>query len=130
MTRDGTNFFGSAQEFFDTLISENYLTANDVKALIAAPGVQPAKIIPPNQIIAGPGQSAFAFFPVKEDSSADAAFIVSKNWSHTGLTTNAPYGKEKFVVFRKSGEGAIYTRPSDATNTNHFGESFSKPLIK
>ncbi|MDX2081166.1 MAG: type II secretion system protein [Terrimicrobiaceae bacterium] len=119
-TSDGTTQM-TLQNFFDTLVTNNYLTANDVKKLVAAPGVQAATVSSTNVTVT-PTTSAFTVFQTTESTPGEQAFLVTKNWASSALTTNSPYGRKGFVVFRKGGDGAIYTRAADAGNlTNTFG---------
>jgi len=119
-TSDGTTMV-SFQDFINNLVSNNYLTANDVKKLLAAPGVAQATVTTTN-ITVDTNTSALTVFQTTEGTANDQAFIVTRNWSDGALTTNTPYAKKGFVVFRKGGDGAIYTRPSDASAyTNVFG---------
>ncbi|MFV0338216.1 MAG: type II secretion system protein [Chthoniobacterales bacterium] len=123
-TTNGTAFFPTAQAFFDALVENNYLTANDVKKLVSAPGVAAATVSGSN-VTVGTTQGAFKFFQISEASPSDAAFVVTKNWDNGSMTEDAPYGEKGFIVFRKGGDGSTYTRKQDASNSNNFGASYT-----
>lgn len=121
---------GTLQQFVDNLVTNNYLTANDVKKLLSAPGVAQPSVSSTN-ITVSATTSAFVVFQTSEGSDNGQAFLVTKNWVSGALTTNTPYAKKGFVVFRKGGDGAIYTRPADAGNyTNTFGVTNAGDLKK
>ncbi len=102
--------------YFAALTNNNYLTEADLRKVLSAPG----KAVQGNNF--GSGNIAFKIFGVTEQSPSDQPLLVTANWggSGTGLTTDAPYGKKGFVIYKKSGEGAMFTRPQDATSTNNF----------
>ncbi|HEY5792715.1 MAG TPA: type II secretion system protein, partial [Chthoniobacterales bacterium] len=103
-TQNGTDF-STLQEFIDNLVNNNYLTANDIKKLLAGPGVTAVTVSTTNATVA-PASSAFSFFQTSESTPNERAFLVTKNWASSALTTNAPYGNKGFVVFRKGGDGS------------------------
>ncbi len=100
----------SLTEYFTRLTVDNYLTENDLRKLLSAPGV-----IVGGTGIPSPADSALSFFEVSENSPGDQPFVITRNWVGDGpLNPNEqPYGGKGFVVFRKGGEGNIFTRPSD-----------------
>lgn len=115
---------GSAQValnvFFQNLISNRYLTVGDVRKLVSAPGVP--QIAAGDTISVTQNNIAFRIFQTTESTPSEQAFMVTKNWESGALTTNAPYERKGFVVFRKGGDGAILTRDADATNLQgNFG---------
>jgi prepilin-type N-terminal cleavage/methylation domain-containing protein len=117
----------SVAGFTKALLDGRYLTIQDITKLYGAPGV----VISDTNFAAT--NIAFKIFAVQESSPADFPFLVTRNWDsmQEGLGTNAPYADKGFVLFRKGGDGAIFTRPTDATNTNVFGTNtsyLSEPL--
>ena len=117
----------SVAGFTKALLDGRYLTIQDITKLYGAPGV----VISDTNFAAT--NIAFKIFAVQESSPADVPFLVTRNWDsmQEGLGTNAPYADKGFVLCRKGGDGAIFTRPTDATNTNVFGTNtsfLSEPL--
>lgn len=117
----------SVAGFTQALLDGRYLTIQDIRKLYAAPGV----VLSDTNYAAT--NIAFKIFAVQESSPADLPFLVTRNWDdiQKGLGSNAPYADKGFVLFRKGGDGAIFTRPTDATNTNVFGTNtsfLSEPL--
>ena len=117
----------SVAGFTQALLDGRYLTIQDITKLYGAPGV----VISDTNFAAT--NIAFKIFAVQESSPADVPFLVTRNWDsmQEGLGTNAPYADKGFVLCRKGGDGAIFTRPTDATNTNVFGTNtsfLSEPL--
>ncbi len=102
--------------FSQALTDGKYLTTPDLKKIYAAPGVSPGTNFTATTI-------AFKIIATAENSPSDQPFVFTKNLTPmTPLgTTNVPYGDKGFILFRKGGDGGIYTRPADATNTNIFG---------
>ena len=117
----------SVAGFTKALLDGRYLTIQDITKLYGAPGV----VISDTNFAST--NIAFKIFAVQESSPADLPFLVTRNWNsmQEGLGTNAPYADKGFVLCRKGGDGAIFTRPTDATNTNVFGTNtpyLSEPL--
>lgn len=110
--------------FSSALVEGKYLTAKDLKKLYSAPGVN----APETNF--SRGNIALGIMETSESSASDQPFIVTKNWVdiNTGLTTNAPYGDKGFILFRKGGDGGIFTRPADAKSTNLIGTNALRPL--
>jgi len=111
-------------DFSSALIEGRYLTAKDLKKLYSAPGVNaPETNFSGNNI-------ALSIMQTTESSASDQPFVITKNWANinTGLTTNAPYGDKGFILFRKGGDGGIFTRPQDAKSTNLVGTNVLTPL--
>lgn len=135
-TKNGTISFDNFDDFFQALVANNYLTANDVKKLIAAPGLKSLTVTSPTNVTGIDASTcAFKFFELKENSTSDSAFLVTQNWSGGGGTGTlnaaaSPYGNKGFVVFRKGGEGGVYTRPSDAGNSNNFGPVYGDTPVE
>ena len=115
----------SVENFSAALIDGRYLTANDLRKMYSAPGVSV------NSTNFSADTIAFKIMATSESSPSDQAFVVTKNWvsMQSGLGSNAPYGDKGFILFRKGGDGAAYTRPTDAKNTNVFGTNPLTPLI-
>ncbi len=114
---------GSWGAWATNLVGGNYLTTNDFKKLISAPGVVPTADNP-----ASPGKSGIIVYKVAENSEGATVFISSANFTNTttGGTaptkTAKPYGDKGYVVFRKAGDGAILQpRQTGAQYTNIIG---------
>jgi prepilin-type N-terminal cleavage/methylation domain-containing protein len=103
--------------FSTALIEGKYLTGPDLRKIYAAPGV----LVPDTNFQAN--SIAFTIFQTQESSAADQPFVITKNWGSIGqgLTTNAPYGDKGFIMFRKGGDGGVFSRPADAKSTNILG---------
>ncbi len=103
--------------FSTALIEGKYLTGPDLRKIYAAPGV----LVSDTNFQAT--TVAFKIFQTQESSASDQPFVITKNWTSigAGLSTNAPYGDKGFIMFRKGGDGGIFTRPVDAKSTNILG---------
>jgi prepilin-type N-terminal cleavage/methylation domain-containing protein len=116
----GANF----QAWATNLIGGAYLTTNDFAKLVSAPGKQNA----PGTIPAA-ADSALIAYGVAENSESATVFLTTANYEYASgggtLSTNAPYGKKGFVVFRKGGDGAVFL-PKQEKNTNLIGGFVTK----
>ncbi len=110
--------------FSQALVDGKYLTGPDLRKIYAAPGVtvtdtnfQAANI-------------AFKIFQTQESTPSDQPFVITKNWEDisTGLGSNAPYADKGFIMFRKGGDGGVFSRPADAKSTNIIGTNTLTPL--
>jgi prepilin-type N-terminal cleavage/methylation domain-containing protein len=110
----------TVDSFSQELITGRYLSESDLRKIYAAPGV----IIPAEATSFSADAIAFSVMETEESSPSDQSFIVTKNWVGGELSTNAPYGDKGFVVFRKGGDGGIYTRPADVTNSAVVGTNY------
>jgi len=102
-------------------VAPGYVSTNDLCKLLSAPGfVVPPGKIPPMK------ESAVRVYAVTKDSPTNAVLLTSANFTNTPtggepLNPSAkPFGNKGFVVFRKSGDGAIY-RPNQTGQTNIIG---------
>lgn len=112
--------------FSQALVNGRYLTVADLRKIYAAPGV----VIPSSTETFQGDQIAFSIFETKESSPSDQPFVITKNWEAGALNVDAtPYGDKGFVVFRKGGDGGVYSRPTDATNAGVVSSNYSS-LIK
>jgi len=106
------------------LIGGAYLTTNDFAKLVSAPGKQN----PPGAVPAA-ADSAIIAYGVAENSEGGTVFLTTANYEYQSgggtLSTNAPYGKKGFVVFRKGGDGAVFL-PKQEKNTNLIGGFVNK----
>jgi prepilin-type N-terminal cleavage/methylation domain-containing protein len=97
---------------------------NDIKKLLTASSIGP-KSWPPSV-----SDIAYNVYAVSDSSIAETIFLTTKNWDATspsGLQANAvPYGDKGFVVFRKGGDGAIYTARQATNQISFFGSSTNK----
>lgn len=105
------------------LVGGNYLTTNDFKKLISAPGVVPTSDNP-----ASPGKSGIIVYAVVENSEGNTVFLSSANFTNTSgggaapAVTAKPYGNKGYVVFRKAGDGTILqARQTGSSFTNIIG---------
>ncbi|MFZ4482747.1 MAG: type II secretion system protein [Chthoniobacterales bacterium] len=118
----GTN--GSAltvSTFSQALTAGKYLTAQDLKKIFAAPGV----IVNDTNFTAA--NIAFSIIATKETDPSDQPFVITKNWKAGALAaTNVPFGDAGFVVFRKGGDGGVYSRPTDVTNASVVGTNYAQ----
>lgn len=121
---------GSWGAWATNLVGGNYLTTNDFKKLISAPGVVPTADNP-----GSPGKSGIIVYKVAENSEGATVFITSHNFTNSaqgggvGLAKDAkPYGDKGYVVFRKAGDGAILqSRQTGPSYTNMIG-AFVDPV--
>ena len=105
------------------LVGGGYLSTNDFKKLISAPGVVPTADTP-----ATPGKSGLILYTVAENSEGSTVFLSTANFTNTTTggaplaATAKPYGNKGFVVFRKAGDGVILQpRQVGSTYTNIIG---------
>jgi prepilin-type N-terminal cleavage/methylation domain-containing protein len=118
--------------FSQELMTGKYLTESDLRKMYAAPGV----VVPADTTNFTPADIAFSIMETRESSPADQPFVITKNWSAGGSASGgeagtldanaAPYGDKGFIVFRKGGDGGIFTRPSDGTNPSAVTTNYSK----
>jgi prepilin-type N-terminal cleavage/methylation domain-containing protein len=110
--------------FSQALTEGKYLTGPDLKKIYAAPGVT---VTDTNFQAAN---VAFKIMQTQESSPSDQVFVITKNWNSigSGLGSNAPYADKGFILFRKGGDGGIFTRPQDAKSTNIIGTNTPTPL--
>lgn len=111
----------TVQGFSQALIDGRYLTAPDLRKIFSAPQVTPAGTNFTATTI------AFKIVATAENSPSDQPFVFTKNLTmgQPLSSTNLPYGDKGFILFRKGGDGGIFTRPQDATNTNIIGTNNS-----
>ncbi len=111
---NGTTTAASVSTYFDALIKNNYLSEQELRKLVTAPGKGPGSNAPTAQ------NSCFKFFQVDDASPSDQPLLVTANWEQKQLSDNTPYGKNGFVMFAKGGSGGIYPRATDVTSTALF----------
>ena len=110
---------------FSTALTEGkYLTGQDLRKIYAAPGV----LVTDTNFSAA--NIAFKILQTQESSPSDQPFVITKNWESisAGLGTNAPYSDKGFIMFRKGGDGGVFTRPADAKSTNVLSTNVLTPL--
>lgn len=107
--------------FSQALMDGRYLTGPDLRKIFSAPQVTPADTNFTATTI------AFKIAETAENSPSDQPFVFTKNLTPGSAldSTNTPYGDKGFILFRKGGDGGIFTRPQDATNTNVVGTNTS-----
>lgn len=107
------------------IVGGNYMSTNDFKKMITAPGV-----IPTSEQPQSPGKSAIVVYKVGESSESGTVFLSSANFTNTvgggqsPVATAKPYGNKGFIVYRKGGDGSILqARQAGASYTNIIGVS-------
>lgn len=110
--------------FSGALMEGKYLTGADLRKMYAAPGVT----ISDTNFQAG--TIAFKIMQTQESSPSDQVFVITKNWTSigSGLSSNSPYADKGFIMFRKGGDGGVFSRPADAKSTNIIGTNQLTPL--
>jgi len=105
------------------IVGGNYMSTNDFKKMITAPGVIPTGNTPDS-----PGKSAIIVYKVGESSESATVFLSSANFTNTTsggaspAATAKPYGNKGFIVYRKGGDGSILqARQTGASYTNIIG---------
>lgn len=114
---------GTWSAWATNIVGGNYMSANDFKKMISAPGVIPTSTNP-----ATPGKSAVVVYSVAENSEGGTVFLSSANFTNSSSGGNTlladakPYGNKGFVVYRKAGDGSILqARQTGSTFTNIIG---------
>lgn len=105
------------------IVGGNYMSTNDFKKMITAPGV-----IPTSEQPQSPGKSAIVVYKVGESSESGTVFLSSANFTNTAgggaspVATAKPYGNKGFIVYRKGGDGSILqARQAGSSYTNIIG---------
>jgi prepilin-type N-terminal cleavage/methylation domain-containing protein len=100
----------------DGLTKDGYMTKEELRRVLTAPGIGPGNNAPTAENI------AFKIFEIKDESPSDQPLLCTRNVTPGGsMDPDAkPYGNKGFVVFNKGGGGGIYKRSQDAANTNVF----------
>jgi len=114
---------GSWAGWATNMVGGNYMTTNDFKKMISAPGVIPTSDDP-----GSPGKSAVVVYSVSENSEGATVFLSSANFTNSAsggtkpAATAKPYGDKGFIVFRKAGDGnVLQARQTGSTYTNIIG---------
>jgi prepilin-type N-terminal cleavage/methylation domain-containing protein len=107
--------------FSGALTEGRYLTGADLRKIYTAPG---RNVADTNFTASG---IAFKIFDTKENDPSDKPFVAT-TLREAPNTTNVPYGDKGFIMFRKGGDGGIFTRPTDYTSTNIWGTNNINPL--
>ena len=114
---------GSLSGFCTALISNNYLTAAELRKIFTAPGVTP----PAGSSSFTADNVAFKIMQTRDSDPSENIFAVTKNWTSGGLEKDTqPYGIKGFVLMRKGGDGSVFTRATDATSSNVIGTNVSQ----
>ena len=105
------------------LVGGNYMSTNDFKKMISAPGVMPTSDNPGT-----PGKSAILVYQVNESSDGGTVFLSTANFTNSAsggtapLAAAKPFGNKGFIVFRKAGDGTVLqARQTGTTYTNIIG---------
>jgi len=110
-----------------TLLSPEYLSKEDLRKLLSAPGLTVGKRDPLTS-----NSTAVLVYAAKEESAGDVVFLSSANFTNTpqgglALQSNSiPFGTDGFVVFRKAGDGSIL-KANQVGLTNLIG-GYARPL--
>jgi prepilin-type N-terminal cleavage/methylation domain-containing protein len=100
------------------------VSTNDLKKLFTASSVGPTTWPPSAE------QIAYFVYSVQDASPGDMVFLTTKNWDASApaglVPTTVPYGDKGFVVFRKGGDGAIYTGRQATNQISFFGSATNK----
>jgi len=106
--------------FVDRLIDYDYVKAVDMVKVMQAPGVTPWNT---TQKFNGDRNSPFKIYKIKDVDGAANLFCATKNlkYNDTLDVDKTPYGDKGFVVFRKGGDGAVFTSRKQATSINSLG---------
>ena len=112
---------GSFSNWTAQIVKGGYLTTNDLCKMLSAAGcfVPPGKIPPMNE-------TAVRVYAITKDSTGDAVFLTTANFTNTPTGGEAlnpaakPFGNKGFVVFRKGGDGSVYL-PKQVGKTNLIG---------
>jgi len=105
------------------MVGGAYMSTNDFKKMISAPGVVPTADTP-----GAPGKSALLLYVVNESSEGATTFLSTANFTNTAsggtapLATAKPYGNKGYIVYRKAGDGSILqARQAGNAYTNIIG---------
>ncbi len=97
---------------------------NDIKKLLTASSVGPQSWPPALTDI------AYNVYAVSDASLGETIFLTTRNWDASSPAalkpTDTPYGDKGFVVFRKGGDGAIYTARQATNDIKFFGTFTNK----
>jgi hypothetical protein len=106
----------SLSVFLGLLVREGYMTKQELRKVLSAPGKMP------NIDALRAEEIAFKIFWVGDLSPADQPLLVTVNVNPgEDLQADAqPFGSKGFVVFNKGGSGGVYTRAKDAKSINLF----------
>ncbi|MGH8048204.1 MAG: type II secretion system protein [Chthoniobacterales bacterium] len=106
----------SIASFTDALMKDNYMTGQELRKVLSAPGKSPQGTNFTADTI------AFSIFAVSDISPSDQPFVCTQNVTPNGTmdANKQPYGNKGFIVFNKGGGGGIFKRTTDVTNTNVF----------
>ncbi len=113
---------GTFSHWTTALVTNGYLTTNDLCKMLSAPG-----IVVPLGKIPNENNTALRVYAVKATSASKAVFLTSANFTNTPaggqpLQSSAkPYGTKGFIVLRKGGDGSILQARQVGT-TNIIGE--------
>ena len=114
---------GTWKGWATNMVNGNYMTTNDFKKMISAPGVVPTGTTPD-----APGKSASVLYQVGESSETATVLFSTANFTNTSsggtapVATAKPYGNKGIVIYRKGGDGAILqSRQTGSTYTNIIG---------
>lgn len=112
---------GTFSHWARSLVTNGYLSTNELCKLLSAPGV----VVKPGKIPTM-AEGAVLVYAVSKNSVKDSVFLTSANFTNTPSGALPPakkaktYGDKGFVVFRKGGDGTILV-PRQAGQTNIIG---------
>jgi len=112
----------TVQLFAKMLIDYDFLKAQDVGKVFTCSGMGGITTTT-NSATVTAANCAFKVFPLTDGDAGVNVFLLTQNMVTFGTAPTAdskPFGDKGFVVFRKSGDGAVY-KNQQATNTNLLG---------
>ncbi|MEQ1860677.1 MAG: type II secretion system protein [Chthoniobacteraceae bacterium] len=111
----------SVREFIMRLVDYDYMKLVDMPKILAAPGIEPWNV---SQQFNADKNCPFKIYKVKDNDGSANIFLATRNFTYAkGLEAEkAPYGEKGFVVFRKGGDGSVFTSKKQAiSNLNALG---------
>lgn len=111
--------YTDGKTYVTALLTNNIFKPGDFKVFIAN-GITP----PTNPSQPESANIAYFFYSVAETDDSNAVFLTTKNFEYKnqGATIEAntrPFGKKGFVVFRKGGDGSMFTSTNILNNSSY-----------
>ena len=119
----------TVQLFAKMLIDYDFLKAQDVGKVFTCSGMGGITTTTNSATITD-ANCAFLVYPITDGDAGVNVFLTTQNMETFGnapAVDSKPFGDKGFVVFRKSGDGAVY-KNQQATNTNLLGVCTNTPL--
>ncbi len=120
LDEDGNQF--SVDGFSQHLITNKYLSTNDLRKIYQAPGV----VISYDDTTFSANNIAWSIMETRAIDRAAHVFLVTKNWQNGAVAAGSvPYGAKGFIVMQKQGSGSI-NKTNTATNSSVVGTGYSE----